>query len=85
MRFSIITSADVSRLAGSTSTVQTVARADAYAAWTPRSLGFTAIEGRGVDRGQALVAAARLSAALVKHPAIGLTFEADDSAETLTA
>jgi hypothetical protein len=56
-----------------------------HAARAARSLGFTAIEGHGVDRDPALVAAARLSAALVKDPAIGLTFEAGDGAETLTA
>jgi SAM-dependent methyltransferase len=48
-----------------------------------RALGFVAIEGRGIDRDPALVAAARLSAALLRDPAIGLTFDAGDGANAL--
>lgn len=40
-----------------------------------RLLGFTAIEGRGIDDAPALIARARVAAADVKDPAIGITFE----------
>ncbi|MDY7524311.1 SAM-dependent methyltransferase [Sphingomonas sp. 10B4] len=40
-----------------------------------RSLGFTAIEARGVDTAPALVDRARAAAATVRDPAIGITFE----------
>jgi len=48
-----------------------------------RSLGFVAIEGRGVDRDPVLVTAARLSSALLKDRAIGLTFDAGEGANAL--
>ena len=48
-----------------------------------RALGFVAIEGRGVDRDPALVVAARLSAGLLRDPAIGLTFDAGEGATAL--
>lgn len=40
-----------------------------------RSLGFTAIEARGIDTAPALVDRARAAAAMVHDPAIGIIFE----------
>jgi SAM-dependent methyltransferase len=43
-----------------------------------RSLGFTAIEGRGIDGSPALIGRANAAAARLRDPAIGLAFEAAD-------
>jgi hypothetical protein len=43
-----------------------------------RALGFTAIEGRGIDGDPARVRAARAVAASLRDPAIGVTFECVD-------
>jgi SAM-dependent methyltransferase len=43
-----------------------------------RALGFTAIEGRGIDGAPALLAQARSAAAKLHDPAIGVTFEIAD-------
>jgi SAM-dependent methyltransferase len=48
-----------------------------------RELGFTAIEGRGVDRDTLHIAAARCAAHDHPDPAIGLTFEVGTLGETL--
>lgn len=40
-----------------------------------RAMGFTAIEGRGIDGSPALVGRARAAAARLHDPAIGLTFD----------
>ncbi|MEN3748207.1 methyltransferase domain-containing protein [Sphingomonas sp. HF-S3] len=40
-----------------------------------RSIGFLAIEGRGIDRDPAAIARARSTAKLLADPAIGLSFE----------
>lgn len=43
-----------------------------------RALGFTAIEGRGIDADPAAIRVARSAAAALRDPAIGLSFEAGD-------
>lgn len=43
-----------------------------------RTLGFTAIEGRGIEGAPALVARAAAAAALLRDPAIGVTVELGD-------
>lgn len=48
-----------------------------------RALGFTAIEGRGIDGSPAMIGRARAAAARLHDPAIGLTFEATDMVEAL--
>ena len=48
-----------------------------------RSLGFTAVEARGVDGASALVARACLRASRVHDPAIGVTFERRDPVSAL--
>lgn len=47
-----------------------------------RALGFTAIEGRGIDGAPALIARAKALAATLRDPATGVTFE---TADLLTA
>lgn len=48
-----------------------------------RTLGFVAIEARGVDRDPRRIASARIAARSVRDPAIGLTFEVGDAATAL--
>ena len=48
-----------------------------------RALGFTAIEGRGIDGSPALIGRARAAAARVRDPAIGVVFEMGDMVEAL--
>ena len=48
-----------------------------------RALGFTAIEGRGIDGSPAMIGRARVAAARLHEPAIGLTFEVADLIEAL--
>ncbi|RXZ29977.1 SAM-dependent methyltransferase [Sphingomonas desiccabilis] len=48
-----------------------------------RALGFTAIEGRGIEVSPPLVGRARASAARLRNPAIGVTFEVGDVATAL--
>ncbi|WP_230768913.1 SAM-dependent methyltransferase [Sphingomonas sp. Leaf4] len=48
-----------------------------------RSLGFTAIEGRGLDRSPACLGRARRAAAALHDPAIGVAFDATDVATAL--
>lgn len=48
-----------------------------------RALGFTAIEGRGIDGSPAMIGRARVAAARLHEPAIGLTFEVADMIEAL--
>ena len=48
-----------------------------------RALGFTAIEGRGIDASPALIGRARSAAARLRDPAIGLVFEAADILQAL--
>lgn len=55
--------------------LRTVARA--------RALGFTAIEGHGIDLSPAMIALARQAAMAVTDPRIGLTFAVGDILETL--
>jgi hypothetical protein len=43
-----------------------------------KSLGFTAIEGRGIDGSPALIGRAKAAAQRQRDPAIGLTFELSD-------
>ncbi len=43
-----------------------------------RALGFTAIEGRGIDGSPALIGRARAAAQRLHDPAIGLTFDMTD-------
>jgi SAM-dependent methyltransferase len=43
-----------------------------------RAIGFTAIEGRGIDGSPAMIGRARAAAARVQDPAIGLEFQAAD-------
>ncbi|MBJ7441714.1 MAG: hypothetical protein JHD35_22215 [Sphingopyxis sp.] len=43
-----------------------------------RALGFTAIDGRGIDSDPSAINGARMAAARVSDPAIGLSFEAGD-------
>lgn len=50
-----------------------------------RALGFTAIEGRGIDGAPALIARARAAAARQHDPAIGLGFDCADMAMALAA
>ena len=49
-----------------------------------RALGFTAIEGRGIDGSPALIGRARAAAARLRDPAIGLTFDMVDLRTALT-
>jgi hypothetical protein len=48
-----------------------------------RSLGFTAIEGHGVDGSPLLIGRARAAATRLADPAIGLDFELADMAQAL--
>ena len=48
-----------------------------------RALGFTAIEGRGVDGAPTMIGRARAAAVRLHDPAIGLTFELADMAQAL--
>lgn len=48
-----------------------------------RALGFTAVEGRGIDGVPALVARARQEVGELRDPAIGLTYEVADVAAAL--
>lgn len=48
-----------------------------------RSLGFTAIEGRGIDGSPALIGRARAAAVARRDPAIGVVFEVADMADAL--
>lgn len=48
-----------------------------------RALGFTAIEGRGIDGSPALIGRARAAAARLSDPAIGVAFELADMATAL--
>lgn len=50
-----------------------------------RALGFTAIEGRGIDGSPALIGRARAAAALVSDAAIGVAFELADMVDALQA
>lgn len=50
-----------------------------------RALGFTAIEGRGIDGSPAMIGRARAAAARLNEPAIGLTFEVADMVEALAS
>lgn len=50
-----------------------------------RALGFTAIEGRGIDGSPAMIGRARAAAARLHEPAIGLTFEVTDMIEALAS
>lgn len=50
-----------------------------------RALGFTAIEGRGIDGSPALIGRARVAAARSRDPAIGLIFEVADMADALVS
>lgn len=54
-----------------------------HAVWHARSLGFTAIEGRGIDGAPALIGRANAAAARERDPAIGLTFEVADLTQAL--
>ncbi|MFV0623390.1 SAM-dependent methyltransferase [Sphingomonas sp. ac-8] len=49
-----------------------------------RALGFTAIEGRGIDGAPALIGRARAAAGRLRDPAIGLVFECADAVRALT-
>lgn len=48
-----------------------------------RALGFTAIEGRGIDGSPALIGRARTAAARLHDPAIGIVFEVADMTAAL--
>jgi hypothetical protein len=48
-----------------------------------RTLGFTAIEARGIDDAQRLVHRAQAAAAVLHDPAIGICFEARNLAQAL--
>lgn len=48
-----------------------------------RALGFTAIEGRGIDGSPALIGRARAAASRLADPAIGVVFEVKDMAAAL--
>ncbi|WP_394648422.1 SAM-dependent methyltransferase [uncultured Sphingomonas sp.] len=48
-----------------------------------RALGYTAIEGRGIDGSPAMIGRARAAAVRLHEPAIGLTFEVTDMIEAL--
>ena len=50
-----------------------------------RALGYTAIEGRGIDGSPAMIGRARAAAARLHEPAIGLTFEMTDMIEALSS
>lgn len=50
-----------------------------------RALGYTAIEGRGIDGSPAMIGRARAAAARLHEPAIGLTFEVADMIEALAS
>lgn len=49
-----------------------------HAAQYARTLGFTAIEGRGIDGAPSLIARARATAGRLHDPAIGLSFDVAD-------
>ena len=49
-----------------------------HAARHARALGFTAVEGRGIDGVPQLIGRARAAAARLHEPAIGLSFGVDD-------
>ncbi|WP_288413640.1 SAM-dependent methyltransferase [uncultured Sphingomonas sp.] len=49
-----------------------------------RALGFTAIEGRGIDGSPALIGRARAAAQRLHDPAIGLSFDMADMRTALT-
>lgn len=49
-----------------------------------RALGFTAIEARGVGAAPGRVARARIAAAMLRDPAIGISFETDDVVRAMT-
>lgn len=48
-----------------------------------RALGFTAIEGRGIDGAPTMIGRARATAARLHDPAIGLAFDLADMAQAL--
>lgn len=48
-----------------------------------RTLGFTAIEGRGIGASPALIGRARAAAARLADPAIGVAFDVADPADAL--
>ena len=48
-----------------------------------RRLGFTAIEGRGIDDSPALIGRARAAAGQLADPAIGMTFDVADMVDAL--
>lgn len=50
-----------------------------------RAIGFTAIEGRGIDGSPAMIGRARAAAGRLHEPAIGLTFEVADMIEALAS
>ncbi|SOB88150.1 Methyltransferase domain-containing protein [Sphingomonas guangdongensis] len=50
-----------------------------------RALGFTAIEGRGIDGSPAMISRARIAAAGLQEPAIGVSFECVDLLTALAA
>lgn len=50
-----------------------------------RALGFTAIEGRGIDGSPAMIGRARAAAARLHEPAIGLIYEVADMIEALAS
>lgn len=50
-----------------------------------RALGYTAIEGRGIDGSPAMIGRARAAVARLHEPAIGLTFEMADMLEALAS
>lgn len=49
------------------------------------ALGFTAIEGRGIDRAPAMIGRARAAAARLHDPSIGLSFEVGDMVDALVS
>ena len=50
-----------------------------------RALGYTAIEGRGIDGSPAMIGRARAAAARLHEPAIGVTFEMTDMIDALAS
>lgn len=50
-----------------------------------RALGFTSIEGRGIDGSPTLIGRARAAAARLHDPAIGLSFEVADMVDALAS
>jgi SAM-dependent methyltransferase len=50
-----------------------------------RTLGFTAIEGRGIDGAPAMIGRARAAAARLRDPAIGVEFDLADVEDTLAS